>query len=133
MCSSGLPLAPGDLEQLENIMIENGLDASAVRDAATAAHGLGLFVRSLVGLDRAAAMDALSSFTAGTALTANQQIFVGHVVEQLTQRGIVEPELLFSAPFTDVAPTGPVALFGDAKANELVAVLRRIRETAEAG
>ncbi len=47
--------------------------------------------------------------------------------------GIVEPGLLFSAPFTDAAPTGPVALFGDAKANELVAVLRRIRETAEAG
>ena len=76
---------------------------------------------------------ALSAFTAGTTLTANQQTFVGLVVEQLTQRGIVEPELLFTAPFTDVAPTGPVALFGDAKANELVAVLRRIRETAEAG
>jgi len=129
----GLPLAPGDLEQLEHIMIENGLDATAVRDAATAAHGLGLFVRSLVGLDRAAATDALSAFTAGTTLTANQQTFVGLVVEQLTQRGVVEPELLFTAPFTDVAPTGPVALFGDAKANELVAVLRRIRETAEVG
>ena len=129
----GLPLAPGDLQQLENIMIENGLDATQVRDAATAAHGLGLFVRSLVGLDRAAATDALSSFTAGLTLTANQQSFVGLIVEQLTQRGLVEPELLFAAPFTDVAPTGPVALFGDAKVNELVAVLRRIRETAEVG
>ncbi|HOY83480.1 MAG TPA: type I restriction-modification enzyme R subunit C-terminal domain-containing protein, partial [Rhodoglobus sp.] len=127
----GLPLAPGDLQQLENIMIENGLDATQVRDAA--AHGLGLFVRSLVGLDRAAATDALSSFTAGLTLTANQQSFVGLIVEQLTQRGLVEPELLFAAPFTDVAPTGPVALFGDAKVNELVAVLRRIRETAEVG
>ena len=90
-------------------------------------------MRSLVGLDRAAATDALSSFTAGLTLTANQQSFVGLIVEQLTQRGLVEPELLFAAPFTDVAPTGPVALFGDVKVNELVAVLRRIRETAEVG
>jgi len=129
----GLPLAPGDLEQLENIMVENGLDADQVRDAAAAAHGLGLFVRSLVGLDRVAATDALSEFSGGFALTANQQTFVALIVEQLTQRGTVEPELLFEAPFTDVAPTGPVALFGEAKVTELVAVLRRIRETAEAG
>ena len=89
-----------------------------------AAHGLGLFVRSLVGLDRVAATDALSEFSAGLTLTANQQTFVAL---------IVEPELLFKAPFTDVAPTGPVALFGEAKVTELVAVLRRIRETAEVG
>ena len=90
-------------------------------------------MRSLVGLDRVAATDALSEFSAGLTLTANQQTFVALIVEQLTQRGIVQPELLFEAPFTDVAPTGPVALFGEAKVTELVAVLRRIRETAEVG
>jgi len=98
-----------------------------------AAHGLGLFVRSLVGLDRVAATDAPSEFTVGLALTTNQQSFVALIVEQLTQRGTVEPEMFFGAPFTDVAPTGPVALFGEAKVTELVAVLRRIRETAEVG
>ena len=99
-----------------------------------AAHGLGLFVRSLVGLDRVAATDAPSEFTAGLTLTANQQSFVALIVEQLTQRGTVEPELLFAAPFTDVAPTtAPAVLFGAAKVTELVEVLRRIRETAEAG
>lgn len=129
----GKQLTALDLEQLEGIMVENGLDASQIRDAATTAHGLGLFVRSLVGLDRAAATDALSAFSAGTTFTGNQLAFVNLLVEQLTQRGEVDPELLFAAPFTDVAPTGPAALFGDAKVTELVAVLRRIRETAEVG
>ncbi|MBX3098005.1 MAG: DEAD/DEAH box helicase family protein [Salinibacterium sp.] len=129
----GKQLTAVDLEQLERIMVENGLDATQIRDAATSAHGLGLFVRSLVGLDRAAATDALSAFSAGTTFTGNQLAFVNLLVEQLTQRGEVDPELLFTAPFTDVAPTGPAALFGDAKVTELVAVLRRIRGTAEAG
>ncbi len=30
-----------------------------------------------------------------------------------------------------LAPTGPVALFGEAKVTELIAVLQQIRETAE--
>jgi len=98
-----------------------------------AAHGLGLFVRSLVGLDRVAATDAPSEFTAGLTLIANQQSFVALIVEQLTQRGTVEPEPRFAAPFTDVAPTAPAVLFGAAKVTELVEVLRRIRETAEVG
>jgi len=97
------------------------------------ARGLGLFMGSLVGLDRVAATDALSQFSAGLPLTANQQTFVALIVEQLTQRGIVEPELLFGAPLTDVAPTGPVARFREAKVTELTAVLLRIRETAEVG
>ena len=129
----GKQLTALDLEQLESIMVENGLDASQVRDAAASAHGLGLFVRSLIGLDRAAATDALSAFSAGTTFTGNQLAFVNLLVEQLTQRGEVDPELLFTAPFTDVAPTGPAALFGDAKVTELVALLHRIRGTAEAG
>jgi len=128
----GLPLAPGDLEQLENIMVENGLDPHHVRDAAAAAHGLGLFVRSLIGMDRAAATDALSEFTAGATLTANQQSFVALIVEQLTQRGIVEPSLLYEAPFTNYAPTGPEGLFGASKVTDLLSVLERISGTAEA-
>lgn len=128
----GLPLAPGDLEQLENIMVENGLDPDHVRDAAAAAHGLGLFVRSLIGLDRVAATDALSEFTAGATLTANQQSFVALIVEQLTQLGIVEPSLLYEAPFTNYAPTGPEGLFGASKVTDLLSVLERIARTAEA-
>ncbi|MGZ0211179.1 MAG: DEAD/DEAH box helicase family protein [Actinomycetales bacterium] len=128
----GLPLAPGDLEQLENIMIENGFDRDQVRDAAGAAHGLGLFVRSLVGVDRVAATDALSEFTAGATLTANQQSFIALIVEQLTQRGIVDPSLLYEAPFTNYAPTGPEGLFGASKVTDLLSVLERIARTAEA-
>ncbi|WP_309619201.1 DEAD/DEAH box helicase family protein [Salinibacterium sp.] len=127
----GKQLTALDLEQLEAIMIASGLDKANLTSAAP--DGLGLFVRSLIGLDREAATEALSTFTAGTTFTASQLDFVNLLVEQLTQRGVVGPELLFEAPFTSVSSTGPVTLFGDAKVSELLAALKRIRGTAEAG
>jgi type I restriction enzyme, R subunit len=44
--------------------------------AAEESHGLGLFVRSLVGLDRAAATEAFSAFLADTTYTPAQIDFV---------------------------------------------------------
>jgi type I restriction enzyme R subunit len=130
---SGKQLTALDLAELERIMVESGgFTASEVSHVAAEAHGLGLFVRSVLGLDRAAATDALSTFTAGTTLTGNQLAFVNLLIEQLTQRGAIDPELLFMAPFTDFAPTGPAGLFSGAQVTELVAALRRVRATATA-
>jgi type I restriction enzyme, R subunit len=44
---------------------------------------LGLFVRSLVGLDREAAKSALGKFASGSTLTANQIEFVNEIVDHL--------------------------------------------------
>ena len=130
---TGKQLTALDLAELERILVESGgFAATDVRRVADDAHGLGLFVRSMLGLDRAAATEALSAFTAGTTLTGNQLAFVNLLVEQLTARGAVDPELLFQAPFTDLAPTGPQGLFTGAQVTELVEALRRIRRTAEA-
>ena len=130
---TGKQLTALDLAELERILVESGgFAATDVRRVADDAHGLGLFVRSMLGLDRAAATEALSAFTAGTTLTGNQLAFVNLLVEQLTARGAVDPELLFQAPFTDLAPTGPQGLFSGAQVTELVEALRRIRRTAEA-
>ena len=128
----GKQLTALDLAQLEAILVGSGLPADQVASAAAEAEGLGLLIRSMVGMDRAAATEALESFTAGTTFTGNQLTFVNMLVEQLTQRGAVDPGLLYSAPFTDVAPTGPDGLFSGAQVTELVAALRRIRGTAEA-
>ena len=47
---------------------------------------LGLFVRSLVGLDREAATAAFEDFLAGRALGGNQLHFVNLVIGGLTER-----------------------------------------------
>jgi type I restriction enzyme R subunit len=51
---------------------ESGVGASEdIRRAADESQGLGLFVRSLVGLDRQAAKKAMAGFLVGKSLGAN--------------------------------------------------------------
>ena len=129
----GKQLTPLDLEQLERIMLEGGdIKKAELSEAVKESNGLGLFVRSLVGMDRAAAVEALADFTGGSTFTGNQLTFVNLVVDQLTRTGVMDPGLLYEAPFTGVAPTGPESLFTAAQVATLVATLKHIRETAVA-
>ena len=77
------------------------------RQAREEAHGLGLFVRSLVGLDREAATEAFDRYLTDTTFTANQLRFVNLIVEHLTANGAMEVARLYESPFTDNAPHGP--------------------------
>jgi type I restriction enzyme R subunit len=128
----GQQLTALDLMSLEQIMLSGGLEKAELDWAAQQASGLGLFVRSMVGLDRTAAIAALGEFTAGCTLTGNQIRFVELLIDQLTQRGIVDPALIYEEPFTGVAPTGPESLFTGAQVLVLVEALRRVRESAVA-
>lgn len=63
-----------------------GSDADIYRAAANA-HGLGMLVRGLVGMDRAAAKQALGRFASDKALNANQLEFVSLIVDHLSSMG----------------------------------------------
>ena len=87
-------------------------------------------MRSLVGMDRSTAKDAMAAFLSGKTLTANQIEFINLVVEHLTQHGIVNPDRLYESPFTDLTPRGPESLFSAAELEELFQVLANVRERA---
>ncbi|MFM2252101.1 MAG: hypothetical protein RJB68_438 [Pseudomonadota bacterium] len=125
------PLTATDLAELERLLIDSGTaTAEDVARAGQEAHGLGLFVRGLVGLDREAATQALNGFVAGKTLTANQLEFVNLIVTHLTERGVMDVGLLYEPPFTSYAPQGPDALFTSAQVDELFGVLDHIKATA---
>ena len=127
------PLTATDLAELERLLIDSGTGtAQDVARAGQEAHGLGLFVRSLVGLDREAATQALNGFVAGKTLSANQLEFVNLIVTHLTERGVMDVGLLYEPPFTSYAPQGPDALFTSAQVDELFGVLDHIKATARA-
>jgi type I restriction enzyme R subunit len=125
------PLTSTDLAELERILVESGIgEAADVRRAAEESQGLGLFVRSLIGMDRGAAKEALAGFLAEKLLSANQIEFVNMIVNHLTEHGIVEAAMLYESPFTDVTPRGPDGLFSSIEVDQLITLIAGIKETA---
>ncbi len=126
-------LTATDLQELERILAESGVGgADDINQAKAESQGLGLFVRSLVGLDRGAAKSALAAFLDGRPLQANQIEFVNLIVDHLTEHGVMPASLLYESPFTDVSPRGPDGLFTSTQVEELIGVLDRVRSTAVA-
>ena len=125
------PLTTTDLQELERMFAEGGLaNPEHLQKAKAESNGLGLFVRSLVGLDREAAKQALAGFMTGKTLSANQIEFVNLIVDHLTEHGVMKPELLYESPFTDLNPQGPEGVFRSVEIDELVAVLGAVRQRA---
>lgn len=126
-----LPLTPTDLAELERMLAQSGAGSPEDLERAVAeAKGLGLFVRSLVGLDREAAKRDLGGFVGVKG--AGQIEFVNLIVEQLTEHGTMPAARLYESPFSDVAPRGPDALFSSAEVDRLVAILREVDAAAVA-
>jgi type I site-specific restriction endonuclease len=106
--------------------------ADDIARAKNESHGLGIFIRSLVGLDREAAKQAFGQFLTGSIVSANQVEFVNMIVDYLTEHGVMEAARLYESPFTDVSPHGPEGVFSAAQVDQLVAVLTDIRARAAA-
>ncbi|AXG14486.1 DEAD/DEAH box helicase family protein [Intrasporangium calvum] len=123
-------LTASDLSALEQMLLEAGAEHADIEKASEASHGLGLFIRSLVGLDREAAAEAFSQYLQDSKYTIDQVRFVNLIVEDLTANGHVEARRLFEPPYTDDAPQGVLSVFPEADAERIVAVLNEVRQHA---
>ena len=124
------PLTAIDLRGLEQTLVEIGEDDGrtlltgllARSDAPSLAH----FVRSMVGMDRAAAQAVFSEFLSNRSLTTPQIRFIEMVIDQLTARGVMEPSALYEAPFSSVHAGGPEALFAG-KSNVIEGIFEKLK------
>jgi type I restriction enzyme, R subunit len=125
------PLTADDLLSLEQMLIDSGTgDAADIAQAKEQSQGLGLFVRSLIGLDREAAAEAFGAYLDGTKFNADQIRFINLIVNELTANGVVEPARLYESPYTDHAPTGPDTVFLDADVDNIVYILNEVKANA---
>lgn len=124
-------LTPADLAALEQMLVDSGAGGTEdIAQAGEQAHGLGLFIRSLVGLDRQAAVEAFGAYLDGTKFTVEQIRFVNLIVDELTDNGLMDPARLYESPYTDHAPRGPEEMFGDADVGSIVDILRTVKSHA---
>ncbi|MCR9293906.1 MAG: DEAD/DEAH box helicase family protein [bacterium] len=127
------PLTQADLDSLEGILTDNQIGTPEYIDQAKReSQGFGVFVRSLVGLDREVAKKLFGDFLQGSDYNANQIEFINLIINQLVDHGIVDVSLLYESPFTDIAPQGPDAIFTSEQVDRIMQLLDDIRATATA-
>ncbi len=124
-------LTPEDLQALEQMLLDSGAgDDGDITKATEESQGLGLFIRSLVGLDQQAALEAFAHYLDGTTFTANQLHFINLIVDELTNNGVMEPARLYESPYTDLAATGPESMFPETDIDNIVEILNTIKANA---
>lgn len=127
-----LPLTPADLTALETMLFTAPEVES--RDRFEEVFGkdkpLKLFIRKLIGLDRAAAKAAFNAYLEGTGFGANQIRFVETIIDYLTQNGVMDPELLYEPPFTDMHYEGLDGVFPD-EADNIISIVRSFNDTVD--
>ena len=124
-------LTKHDLDSLEKMLIDAGAGTREDLKKVRSGSGLGLFVRSMVGLDREAAKRAFDGFLTGRTLTASQIQFVNLIIDYLTQSGWMQIGRLYESPFTDYSPRGIDGMFSAEQVAQLVVVLNEIRTRAD--
>ena len=124
---TNLPITRDELESLEEMLFRQG--ALGTKEDLIRAYGdqpLGKFVRSIVGLDVAAAKAAFTDFLNNAFFTSQQIRFIDTIINFLTVNGTIDPGILFEAPFTDINNKGLTGLFDDSFSREIIKVIEII-------
>jgi type I restriction enzyme R subunit len=128
------PLTPTDLSELERFVYESEPVESRARfeQVFGTERSLPAFIRSLVGLDRAAAKEVFGQFLDTSRYTSQQIRFIEMVIDRLTAAGVMEPGQLYDPPFTSIHHEGLDGAFGDSDADAIIGMLDEIKRRAAA-
>jgi type I restriction enzyme R subunit len=128
------PITIGELNALEVMLFDGG--ERGTREDFENIFGkepLGVFVRSILGLEEKAAQEAFSEFLKAGNLNAGQMNFVQKIISFLTRNGTIDPAMLFEAPFTDINDQGLLGVFDDGTSHRIVSIVEAIKKNAEVG
>ncbi|MDF1717828.1 MAG: type I restriction-modification enzyme R subunit C-terminal domain-containing protein, partial [Antarcticimicrobium sp.] len=128
----GEPVTRLDLEEIETMLIEQGVaDTTALKEIERE-QPLGRFLRGLVGLDRSTAKQAFSTFVTSNRLNADQTEFIDMIIDHLTEGGMVEPARFYESPFSDIDGLGIEGVFNKDQTSEIIRIVRAINDAADA-
>ena len=125
-------LTSTDIEELEKMLVQAGGTNELIEKAKADSHSLGIYIRSLVGLEPEAISEAFNQFLNGTSVTPNQIEFIQLIVQELTQNGVMTTARLFQSPFTDINASGPLGVFPPSQASAVVETLQTFWDRAVA-
>lgn len=127
------PLTPSDVEALELMIADVGLEGVDTLREKLGADSIPDFIRRLVGLDEAAMREEFADLLQGSTLTANQIGFVRTIVDALARNGYLEVKQLFEAPFDTYGSLVDLFAGNQAIVVDLSSRLQRINNSTAVG
>lgn len=131
--STNQPITMEELHSLERILFDGDRGTKADFVEKYGDQPLGAFVRSILGLNEAAAHAAFADFLQVGNLRADQMTFIQNIIAYLTKNGTIEKGLLFEAPFTNLHDHGIIGLFDAADAQRIIRIIDGINGNSGVG
>jgi len=127
-----LPITGQDLDELDNKLFEaSGIaDRQQYQETIHPGKPLGVFIRELVGLDRAAAKEAFADYLDESRFNSQQIRFINILIDYLTNNGVMSPAQLAQPPFSDIHFEGVFGLFDDGDVIQLRNKIKTFEEMA---
>jgi type I restriction enzyme R subunit len=122
-----VPITPAELQSLEEILFDGG--DRGTQDDFRAAFGnqpLSIFVKSLMGMEEAAARAAFADFLRAGPLNADQMTFINNIVTYLTENGRIETSRLFKAPFNRQHDQGVIGVFSEKQSQKIIDIVLKL-------
>ncbi len=130
---NNIQITQDELVQLENMLFEQGdLGTREAFNKIIGEQPLGTFIRSIVGLDANAAKEAFGKILVDQTLNSQQIRFMDMIINFFNVKGVIDPEMLFEPPFTDINTSGIMGVFDEATSSKIIELIQKINHTAEA-
>ena len=126
------PITHQELVELERMVFdgdERGNKEDLMEEMGTD-QPLGVFIRSIVGLDANAAKQAFSEFLSQANLSAAQMKFINTLIDNLTHNGVIDKKMLAEPPFTDINDQGIFGLFESEDQDRILSIIDEINNNA---
>jgi len=88
------------------------------------------FIRSLLGLEKAAVNQLFSEFIQSGNLSADQITFVNTIISYLTQNGTIDKAILFEPPFTEINDQGITGVFDEVMVGKIIRIIDEVNNNA---
>jgi type I restriction enzyme R subunit len=131
---NNVQITEAELKQLEEMLFSQG--ELGTREEFVRAYGeapLGSFIRGIVGLEINAAKEAFGEILQGQNLNSQQIRFMDTIINFFSVKGIIDPEMLFEPPFTDINTSGVMGVFDEEETRKVISIIERVNGTCMVG
>jgi type I restriction enzyme, R subunit len=127
---NNIALSPEDIVELEKIIYSSEVSNKEQFDQYAQNTPLGLFIRTLVGMERQAVSEAFAGFLSENTFNSRQIDCIDIIIDHFVNNGLMEKKSLTKQPFKDYHAEGIIGLFGRDNMIKLVNVIEEINQTA---